>query len=70
MRARADSLRSSNDWPSPGHEGVDIDEPPDLVAGAVGDAGRNHAAIAVADQHDVAEILVFDDVQHVLNVRI
>ena len=70
IRGRATSFRSSSDWPSLRHEGVDIDQLPDLVAGAVGDPGRDHAAIAVADQHDVAQILVLDDIQHVLDMRI
>ena len=39
------------------HEGIEIDQLCDAVAGAVGDAGRDHAAIAVAEQHDVAQIL-------------
>ena len=53
-----------------GHKGIDIDQLLDLVARTVGDAGGDHAAIAVADQHDVAQILVLDDVQHVLDMRI
>ena len=52
------------------HEGVDINQLRDPVARAVGHAGGKHAAIAVADQHDVAQILILDDVQHVLDMRI
>jgi hypothetical protein len=41
---------------------------PDAIAGAVGDAGRNHPAIAVAEQHDVVQIFISDDVQHISDV--
>ena len=51
-----------------GHERIEIDQLRDAVPRAVGDAGRDHAAIAVADQRDVAQILVLDDVENVLDV--
>ena len=35
-----------------GREGVDIDELRDALPRAVGDAGRDHAAIGMADQVD------------------
>jgi hypothetical protein len=43
------------------HEGVEVHEPGDPLGGAVGDDGRDHAAVAVADQHHVAQVL---EVQH------
>ena len=48
------------------HERVEIDQLRNAVARAIGDAGRDHAAIAMADQHDVAQVLIFDDVEDVL----
>ena len=41
----------------PRHEGVEIDQLRDALARPVGDAGRHHAAIAVPDQHDIAQVL-------------
>lgn len=35
---------------------------------AVGDAGDDHPAIAVAHQDHVAQVLVFDDVDDILDV--
>jgi len=52
------------------HKRIDVDHLRDAVARAVGDAGGNHAAIAVADQHDTAQIFVLDDVEGVLDVRL
>jgi hypothetical protein len=42
------------------NERIDIDEPLDPVRQAVGDARDHHAAIGVADQADVAQIVRFD----------
>ena len=53
-----------------GHERVDIDQLRDKVARAIGDASRDHAAIAMADQHDVTQIFIFDDVEDVLNMSL
>src|SRR5580704_6691601 len=47
---------------------VEKNEVADAVGGAIGDAGNHHAAIAVAHQDDVAQILElqqFDDVGNV-----
>ena len=52
------------------NEGVEIDQLRDAIAGAIGDAGRDHAAIAVAEQHDVAQILELDDVDHILDMGV
>ncbi len=54
--------------PVPRHEGVEIDQLRDALARAIGDAGRDHAAIAVAQQYDVADILIFDDVEDILDM--
>src|SRR5665213_2762091 len=43
-----------------GHEGVEIDQRLDAVRHAVGDAGDDHAAIGMADQDDVVQLLRFD----------
>ncbi len=40
----------------------------DLLRHAIGDAGGDHAAIAVRHQHDVRELLEPDDTQQVLDV--
>src|SRR4029077_5209593 len=37
-------------------EGIDVDYVFDAIAGAVGDAGRHHAAVGMADQVDVAQV--------------
>ena len=37
---------------------------------AVGDAGDDHAAVAVADEHDVAQVLELEHAEHVLDVRL
>jgi hypothetical protein len=39
-------------------------------SGVGSDAGCDHAAIAVADQNDVAQVFVPDDVQDVLNAAL
>src|SRR4051794_41285231 len=56
--------------PVPRNESVDIDELPDLVARAVRNPCCTHAAIAVADQDDVAQVLILDDVQHIGDMRL
>ena len=68
MRCRADLVQIEQRLAVARHEGVDIDQLLDPVARAVGDAGRDHAAIAVADQHDVAQVFIFDDVEDVLDM--
>jgi len=47
-------------------ESVDINQPRDAGSRAVGDAGRNHAAIGMADQADMGQIL---ERQHAENIR-
>ena len=42
----------------------------DAGARAIGDAGRDHTAIGMAEQHDVAQILEFEHAQHILDMRI
>ena len=41
-----------------GHEGVPVDQPADAVGRLVGDPGDHHAAIGMAHQDDVREIVV------------
>ena len=49
-------------------EGVQIDQGADAAGAASGHAGDHHAAIGVADQDRVGDVLVFQDVRHVLDV--
>ena len=49
-----------------GHVRVEVDELPDSLGDVVGHAGDHHAAVAVADEDDVGEVLV---VQHRGDVR-
>src|SRR6185437_2033755 len=53
-----------------GHEGVDINQLRDSFARAVGDAGRDHAAIGVTDQADVGQILELDHAENIRNMRV
>ena len=50
--------------------GVEVDEPADAVGGPVGDAGDHHAAVAVADEDDVAQVLEREHVDDVGDVRV
>src|SRR5437660_12178963 len=51
------------------HKRIDVNQLRDPVPRAVGHAGCDHAAIAMADQHDVPQVFLSDDVEDVLNVR-
>jgi hypothetical protein len=48
---------------------VEVNQLRNAVPRAVGHAGCDHAAIAVADQDDVPQVFISDDVEDVLNVR-
>jgi len=50
------------------HEGIEEHDRADRIAHLLGDARDDHAAIGVADQHDVVEVLPFDHVDDVGNV--
>jgi hypothetical protein len=52
-----------------GHEGVEIDHCRNAGRLAVGDAGRDEAAIAVPDQHDLGEVLMENGRGHVFDMR-
>ena len=52
------------------HEGVEIDKRGDSLRHAVGDAADHHAAVGMTDQNDIGQILVLDDADHVLNMRL
>src|SRR6185312_17487926 len=52
------------------YEGVEIDQRRDLVGNLVGHAAHDHAAIGMADQNDLAEILIVDNAEHVLDMRV
>ena len=54
----------------PCHRPVQVDEVRDPPRQAVRNAGDDHRAVAVADQHDVAEVLVLEDAEHVLDVGV
>ena len=51
-------------------DGVEEDEVADAVDRPVGGAGDHQAAVAVADEHDVVEVLVEEDVGDVGDVRL
>jgi hypothetical protein len=53
-----------------GHEGVEIDQGTDLRRDLLGDAGDDHAALAMATQYHVRQFLAADDTDDVLNVRV
>ena len=44
-----------------GHEGVDIHDARNALRGAIGDPSCHHPAIAVTEQHDIAQVLEFED---------
>src|SRR5216683_4759131 len=52
------------------HEGVEIDERGNLLRHAVGYATDHHAAIGIADENDIGQILLVDNADHVLNMRV
>jgi hypothetical protein len=52
------------------HEGVEVDEPSNARRHAIGNAGGDHAAVAVTHEHDVGKILALDHAQHVGDVRV
>src|SRR5208337_2631079 len=49
---------------------IEIDDLGNMLRRAVGDAGRDHAAIAMADQHDIAKVLELQDAEYVLDMGI
>src|SRR5439155_1331042 len=51
------------------HKCIEVNQLRDPVPRAVGHAGCDHAAVAVADQYDVPQVFISDDVEDVLNVR-
>jgi hypothetical protein len=51
-----------------GHERVEVDQVADPIARAVGDAGCDHPAVAVPDQHEVAQLLALDYAQDILDM--
>jgi hypothetical protein len=69
-RAAAGRQQIEQALPVPWHEGVEIDELPDALGRAVGNAGRHHAPVAVPDEGDVLERLELDHGQGVGDVRL
>ena len=56
--------------PTPEDEALhDLAKALDARARLVGDAGRDHAAIGMAQQNDVLQVLELQNVQNVLDVR-
>ncbi len=68
LHIRADHVEQA--FPILRHEGIEIDQFRDTALRPVGDAGCDHAAIAVRDQHDVAQILEMQHAQHIGDMRI
>jgi hypothetical protein len=52
----------------PWNEAIDIDHMLDLFPGAVRDACGDHAAVGLADEDDIAQILVLEHRQYILNM--
>jgi hypothetical protein len=52
------------------HEGVEVDQRSDLVGQRIRHSRHHHAAIGVADQHDVRQFLVFEDIDDVGDVGV
>ena len=52
------------------NEGVEIDKLSNAVGDPIGDACRDHAAIAVAEQDKFAQRLVLDGLDHITNMKI
>ena len=50
--------------------GVEVDDLADPVGGAVGDTGDHHAAVAVADEDHVVQVLVEQQVHDVVDVGV
>jgi hypothetical protein len=53
-----------------GEERIEVDEAGQPIRRAVGDAGHHRAAVAVPEQHHVAQLLVEEDVHHVPDVGV
>jgi len=49
---------------------IEINDLGNLLRRPVGDAGRDQAAIAMADQHDIAKVLELQDAEYVLDMSI
>src|SRR5215467_11408771 len=60
----------NNGLPVSRHKDVEIDQLRDPVARTIGHRGYDGTAVAVADQHDISQVLVPDDSQHILDVRL
>src|SRR5882724_8100406 len=52
-----------------GHEGVEVDQAPDALGTALRRAGHHHPAVAVAEEHHVAQILHLHERYHVLDLN-
>ena len=54
----------------PRDEGVEVHQLGQPLGGALGDPGDDHAAVAMADEHDVGQVLVLQHAEHVLDVGV
>jgi hypothetical protein len=55
-------------FPIPWNAGVDVHEVRDAGHYPISHAGDDHPTIAVPDQHDLSQILILQDVHHILYV--
>jgi hypothetical protein len=62
--------RSNSDSPSLWDERVDVHDPLDSLRDTVGSAGHDHASIAMPDEHDVAEVIELEVLNHILDMRL
>ena len=71
--SKTDARLSAVDCPrggQPSSSGDEIDERGKFLRHAAGDGTDHHTAIGMADQNDIGQILVVDNSDHVLNMRV
>jgi hypothetical protein len=70
LRARRCRKQVEHAVAVPWREGVDINQLRDALSRAVGDGGRDHAAIGMTDQVDRPEVLEFEHAENIGDVRL
>jgi len=52
------------------HEGVEVDDLADQLGDTIRNTSGDHAAVAMADEDEVAQLLALDDAEHVPDVHL